>query len=344
MSTVPPEINRWVVLPISGGLWVCRDDMGMMKPEFPLTLETEDDAILEKREVPGVQDVAVSSTSSYAAVRSQGGKALHVYRLEEETGTPVHIALPRDMERVRSAAFYGDRLFVGGQPQTNPATRLGFFDLTQNKPRFTPLDLPDSLGIVNKPVVKVVVSGDKLYAIDTSFTPKLALVYDVTRDDPELLIQTRIPSGVDDNVLDMAVGRSYAAVLSETRSKEGKAWKIGVFDSHTFDEIATFFHRVQWSDTLAVPSQIEAMDDVFLLAHGLEGLGVARLQDSEPTLFQKYYPIQPWSHPYLPLHRIKYVQPLGPGRVIGLQPNSISGSVFCVIKRGSYLWWEEIKL
>lgn len=337
---------EWVSLPIRDSLWICRlDAHGATTPVAPLTIEMSNDLPMERRDVPGIRD-ATCSPDGWVAVRSGGGKALHVFKADTMGAVgQKHVFLPGDLELVHDCAFVGDVLFVVGKPRTNPSTRAGWFDLKQRKSKWQQLELPMTNAEVGAPAVKIQTFGNRMVVIDASSTPKQALLYDVT--DPlsaRLIEAVRIPSGIDDKIIDVAVSRSFLGILSQSHHRDGKAWKFGIYDRERLDEVSTFFHRADWSAEFAAPTGAVGVDDVFLLSHGIRGLGAIRLQDQEATRFPQLEGLRPWSNPYLPLEDITYYAPLGPGRVVHAIPLSQTGKALVVIRQGTRSWWEVVTL
>jgi len=322
-----------LVLPIRGEYWCCRYESGDVRPMFPLLIDGEapPDVL--------ISDMCVSD-EGIVAFKTRRGERLNVVSARGE----IPVTMPSDLGQIQSLLFVGDVLFVGGVPRTNPNTRLGFIDTQSPQPRWTPVDLPDTLGGLGS-IVAMVRYGSRLVALDSSFTPKLLLCFDVSDPrDPLFVSQARIPSGIDDEIAGIAAGRSYLAVLSSTRHKDGKAWKIGIYDRFKFDEISTFFHRVPWQEPLHAPDHLAFLDDLLLISHGLQGLGVARLQDTSPTQFSHRPPTQPWTRPYIPLSNIRYTPPLAAGRVVFTIPLSANEGVIAVTRRGNQYWWERVDL
>jgi len=321
------------------------DAHGATTPIAPLTIEMSNDVPMEQREIPGIRD-ATCSPDGWVAVRSHGGKALHVFKVDQ-TGAvgQKHVFLPGDLEKVHDCAFVDDILFVVGEPRTNPATRAGFFKLNQRKSRWNQLALPEINARVGEPAVKIHTFRSRMVVIDASTTPKHALLYDITiAEEPRLIEAVRIPSGIDDRIIDVAATRSFLGILSHSHHRDGKAWKFGIYDRERLDEISTFFHRADWKDEFAAPLSIVGMDDLFLLSHGIRGLGAVRLQDREATRFPQLGAVRPWSHPYLPLDAIRYYTPLGPGRVVHSIPLEASGRALLILRQGTRSWWEVVTL
>lgn len=322
----------WTALPIRDAIWLCyRDDYGTQ----PL------------REIPSatsrpvdIRHVAVNPRG-FAAVFE--GADLHI--VPPNNSLPSIVSLPDDLEEVHAVHFRNDVLYIGGRSSWQDTSRLGWIDVGEPEPTWHSLEPPSVVGDPSLPVYAILSTGQRLIALDGSFTPKLALLYDISEPrQPKYVNYAAIASGIDDLPIDASVGRSYAAILSMSQQQHGKAWKIGLFDGRTMDEIATFYEHSIRPEEIETPLRVLVHHDLLLIAHDLKGLGVVRLDDRETTLYAAIAAIRPWAQSYVPLDRIDYHKPLGQGRVIDVRPTTDPHTFYVVMQRGGRIWWEEIEL
>jgi hypothetical protein len=239
----------------------------------------------------------------------------------------------------------GDVLFIGGASKWQDTSRLGFYDLTEAPPQFTSLPTPDVVGDPNGPIYELLQSGDRLFALDGAFTPKIAVVYDISEPrEPTYIDHVAIPSGLDDIPVAASAGRKWIAILTTSRHENGKAWKIGIFDRDNLDEVTTFYRHADHSEDLEMPVNVTMHEDLMLISHGLKGLGVLRIDDRQPTRFEQVPTLLPWAQSYAPVDRIEYHTPLGQGRVIDAKPTSDPNILYLTLTRGGRTWWEEIEI
>jgi len=325
-------MEYWTALPIRNELWLCRrSDVGM-QPVRPIPRELP---AVEQR--PGPFAMNEAGWSAFAS-----GKVLSL--LSPYPDAPLrNPRLPDDSEQIGALAFRGEILYVGCGSSWQETSRLGWFDVTEPDPTWHPLPASPQVGDPHRPVYAILVDYDRLIALDGAFTPKLALIYDIVDPrKPRYLDHVGIPSGIDDIPIDADVGRSYVAILSRSAQDTGKAWKIGIFDFDTMDEIATFYEHADWNQAIEMPLAITMYEDLLLIAQDMKGLGVVRLDDRRPSRYESVVPISPWAQSYVPVERIQYHQPLGQGHVLDVQPTSDPHTFAITVKRGGRSWWEEI--
>lgn len=327
----------WVVLPIRDGLWLCRrDGIGTHRVrELPVGPMSSSEQLAD-----ALQRVAVSRYGHCALFRDNT-----VLVLTPDGAPPVALPLPRDLSAVHAVLFRDDVLYIGGSSSWQDTSRLGWMDVSSPAPQWTPLDPPDVVGDPALPVFSLFASGSRLIALDGAFTPKLALIYDITDPRaPRRLSHTAVPSGLNDIPVGASLGRSYAAILTWSQHIDGKAWKIGLFDAATIDEVATFYEHSRHAEEIQTPRAVWVHEDLLLIAHDLKGLGVVRLDDRLPTRFEGIEAIRPWAQSYVPLERITYVKSLGQGRVADVRPTDTPHLFYIVLQRGGRTWWEEVEL
>ena len=323
----------WTALPIRDAVWLCRrDDTG-----------TQPIREIPSGSVGGTLDlgrVAVSQ-GGFAAVFS-GAK---LFIVPPNESLPTVVGLPEDLDQVHAVHFRDDVLYIGGRASWQDTSRLGWIDVTEPEPIWHSLEPPHVVGDPALPVYALFSTGPRLIALDGSFTPKLALLYDISDPrNPRYMQHASIASGIDDVPIDASMGRSYAAILSQSTQNSGKAWKIGLFDAQSMDEVATFYEHSANPETIETPRRVLVHDDLLLIAHDLKGLGVVKLDDRQPSHYEVVSAIRPWAQSYVPLHRLEYHKPLGQGRVIDVRPTSHPNIFYIVIQRGGRQWWEEIVL
>ena len=324
---------NWTALPIRGGIWLCyRDDTGI-RPVREIPSASSDSEV--------DLDHVVVGPRGTAAVFS--GRTLHL--VPPDGSLPTVVALPDDLTRIFCAHFRGEVLYIGGQSSWQDTSRLGWIDVADARPTWEALEPPEVVGDPSLPVYALMSNRSRLIALDGSFNPKLAVLYDISNPRaPQYAGYASIASGVDDIPIDASVGRAYAAILSKTQTSDGRAWKIGLFDAQTMDEVATFYEHSSLNEQLEVPTRVVMHRDLMLVAHDLEGVGVLRLEDRLPTDYPNVEAIRPWAQSYVPIERIRYHRPLGQGRVIDIQPTPRLHSFYVVLNLGGRTWWEEIEL
>lgn len=328
----------WSVLPIRDGLWLCRRDGVGTQPVREIPLAPEQGHIDDL--ASAFQRVVVSPAGYCAAFFERA-----VYVVSPHAPLPIVLPLPRDMSEVHAAHFRDEVLYVGGSSSWQDTSRLGWFDVSEPSPSWTPLDPPDVVGDPALPIYGLFSSGSRLVALDGAFTPKLAVLYDITDPRaPRRLSHTAVPSGLNDIPVGASVGRSYAAILTKSQHADGKAWKIGLFDATTMDEVATFYEHSRHAEQIQTPRTVLVHEDLLLIAHDLKGVGVVRLDDRMPTRFEGIEAIRPWAQSYVPLERITYLKSLGQGRVVDLRPTGDPHVFYIVLQRGGRTWWEEVEL
>lgn len=322
----------WTALPIRDAIWLCcRDEFGT-RPVREIPSGTSEPLQLHRLDV---------SPRGYAAVFN--GKKLHI--VPPNDSLPVVVTLPDDLEEVHAVHFRGEVLYIGGRSSWQDTSRLGWIDVLEPEPTWKSLPPPNVVGDPSLPVYALFSTGRRLVALDGSFTPKLALIYDITDPrDPSYEDYASVASGIDDMPIHASVGRSYAAILTMSHSQEGKAWKIGLFDAQTMDEIATFYEHSRNPEKIETPRRLLMHSDLLVIAHDMKGLGVVRLDDRESTFYGGVSAIRPWAQTYVPLHRIEYHKPLGQGRVIDVRRTPDPHTFYIVLQRGGRIWWEEIDL
>ena len=324
----------WTALPIRDTIWLCCRDGGGTRPIREIPAGTVSGDRIELRQV-------VVSPGGHAAVFDK--KKLHI--VPPDNTLPTIVALPDDLEEIRAAHFRDDVLYIGGRSSWQDTSRLGWIDVREPEPQWTPLPPPDVVGDPELPVYALFSTGPRLIALDGGFTPKVALLYDISDPRrPRYVSFTSVPSGIDDRPLDASVGRSYAAILTTSHQPTGRAWKIGLFDGRTMDEIATFYEHSANPETIETPRRVLVHSDLLLIAHDLKGVGVVRLDDRETSLYNGVPAIRPWAQSYVPLDRIQYHKPLGQGRVLDIKPTPHPHLFYVVLQRGGRTWWEEIEL
>lgn len=250
--------------------------------------------------------------------------------------------LPDEVVRVQCLKLAGNYLFAGTVSDDAPSRILAFnlhHDVT-----FHLLGPDGVIGAPDQPIVTIDADGDQLFAIDAGFAPKLMYVYAVSPHGIEQRTSVRIPSGIDDHVQRIAFGRSFIFVLSSTIHKDAKAWKIGVYERHSLDEITTFFHRVPWQQAFNPPLEILGFQDLLLMAHGPLGLGIVRLDDGQRTRFGHYPAVQPWSRPTIGVKSITYASSFSTGRVTDVHAVVQNDQALVTLHHGSRRWWEVVGL
>lgn len=325
----------WTALPVRDAIWLCARDATGTHPVRAIQSPNP-----ETTRVTDLDTVSVNDRG-YAAVYE--GTRLHV--VDPDTGDARTVELPEDLTGVHSICFLGDILYIGAQSTWQDISRLGWTDINAPQPTWHSLDPPQMVGDPNQPIYALMSDGEQLVALDGAFTPKLAVIYDVSeRRAPKLVQYVAIPSGIDDQPLAASMGRSYAAILTSSRGESGKAWKIGIFDVKTMDEIATFYQHAEWEGDLELPRRVLIHEDLLLVAHNLKGLGVLRLDDRQGTLYEHVPSIRPWAQSYFPVNQIEYHKPLGQGRIVAVTPTPDPHVFHLHLERGGKSWWEEISL
>lgn len=329
-----PTMAYWTSLPIRNELWLCRRTEIGIEPvrAIPRPLPNE----REPR-----SPMAISDEGWTAFV--QGTEV--VVLPPQPDAAPTHPVLPDDVESVGALTFHDDLLYVGCGSSWQDSSRLGWCMIGDPQPQWNPLPAPNIVGDPKRPIYAILASYDRLIALDGAFTPKLAVTYDVSDPRaPRYLDHVSIPSGIDDEPVDAAVGRSYVAILTRARHDRGKAWKIGIFDFDTMDEIATFYQHAEHHEQMEMPIAITMFEDLLLIAHDMKGVGVVRLDDRRDTRFTQVSAITPWAQSYVPLERVEYHLPLGQGHVLDVQPTGDPHCFAITVRRGGRSWWEEIVL
>ncbi len=324
----------WTALPIRDAIWLCCRDESGTRPIRAIPSGSSNPSALDLQRV-------VVSARGYAAVFN--GAKLHIVPPNELLASV--ITLPEDLVAVHAVHFRDDILYIGGRSSWQDTSRLGWIDVTEPDPTWHPLEPPNVVGDPALPVYALVSQGPRLVALDGSFTPKLALLYDISNPrKPRYTQHASVASGIDDIPIDASIGRSYAAILSQSHKNNGKAWKIGLFDGRSLDEIATFYEHSANPETIETPKRVLMHHDLLLIAHDMKGVGVVRLDDRDPTLYEGVPAIRPWAQSYVPTHRIQYVKPLGQGHVVDVRPTPDPHLFYVVLQRGGRTWWEEIEL
>lgn len=322
----------WTALPIRDAIWLCVRDRTGTRPVREIPSGTNAPVTLG--------NVAVS-THGYAAVFA--GTMIHI--VPPDDSLPYVIRLPDDLVGVHCVHFRDELLYIGGSSSWQDTSRLGWIDVTNHDDSWHPLDPPPVVGDAARPVYAIFSRGDRLYALDGAFTPKLALVYDISAPRaPRYVEYAAVASGLDDRPIHASIGRSYAAILSVSQQAQGKAWKIAILDTRTMDEIATFYEHSANADAIENPHRVLVYDDLLLIAHDHKGIGIARLDDRSDTRYKDVPTIHPWAQSYIPLHRLTYHKPLGQGRVLDVRPTSDPHLFYVVLQRGGRSWWEEIEV
>lgn len=327
-------MEYWTALPIRNELWLCRRSEVGMQPVRPIP-----------RDLPSVDEPPKPFAINEAGWTAfANGSVLSL--LPPYPDAPLlNPKLPDDVETVGSLAFRGEILYVGCASSWQDTSRLGWFDVTEARPTWNALPASPVVGDPHRPVHAILVEYDRLIALDSAFTPKLALIYDLSDPrKPGYIDHVGIPSGIDDQPIDAAVGRSYVAILTRMVHDRGKAWKIGIFDFDTMDEIATFYEHAAWNESIEMPLGITMHEDLLLIARDMKGVGVVRLDDRRPSRYESVRPISPWAQSYVPVERIQYHQPLGQGHVLDVQRTGDPHTFAITLKRGGRCWWEEIVL
>lgn len=335
----------WITLPIRDGLWLCHHQAGRVDP-FHAVAPPVDFESTSGRQMD-VRDVAVGPRGELAVIPPASHDRVPFARPAAGPDGPSwhFLPLPQDMEAVTCATFFRDRLFVGGRSRSDDRQRLGYFDLSEESLRFHHLTMPDVIVERGKPIAALVIAGPRLLVIDAAFVPKLAILYRLDDGKHACHDHVRIPSGLNDEVVDAAAGRRYVAILTAAHhQQEGKAWKIGIYERDTMVEVTTFFERADWEDPLEPPTSLTFVDDILLMAHGHKGIGALRLDDGKPTSFGHIPAIQPWKQAYFLPEVFSYILPLGNGRITHVLQNEETPGIFAVIKRGRKTWWEHVDL
>lgn len=327
-------MQHWNVLPIRNEQWLCRRSDAGIVPVRPIPRDTPDNE--------GPAAPFAVNEDGWSALGD--GKQLTLLPPNPGQG-PVIPALPEDLESIGALAFHGGILYVGASSSWQDTSRLGWIDVCEPAPTFHPLPAPNVVGDPHRPIFAILASHDRLIALDAAFTPKLAVTYDISDPrDARCIDHVSIPSGLDDHPVAASLGRSYVAILTNARQDRGRAWKIGIFDFDTMDEIATFYEHADWNKALEMPLGVTMHEDLLLIARDMMGVGVVRLDDRKPTRYEHLPVVSPWAQTYVPVDRITYVAPLGQGHVTDVQPTGDPTSFAVTMKRGGRTWWEEIEL
>lgn len=321
-------MQNWTALPIRDEIWLCHRSPVGTEPVRAIPSLGEDAAI-------------VVGPEGHAAIFKD--RELFVLGVEDDAARQLEV--PDDLVGIHCAHFVGDVLYVGGASDWQDTSRLGWYDLSDPPPSWNPLPTPDVVGDPNGPIYELLQSGDRLFALDGAFTPKLAIVYDISDPHaPEYVDHVAIPSGLDDIPVAAGAGRKWLAILTTSRQVSGKVWKIGIFDRDNLDEVTTFYRHADHAEDLEMPVNVTMHEDLLLISHGLKGLGVIRIDDRQPTRFEQVPTVLPWAQSYAPVDRIEYHTPLGQGRIVEVQPTSDPHILYLTLKRGGRTWWEEIEI
>ncbi len=323
---------KWTSLPIRNEPWLCRRDAVGVSPVRPIPVSLPDER--SKRMAMAISDDGWTA----AAVGSEV-----VLLPPDPQAEPRKPVLPDDVTGIGALTFHQNLLFIGGSSSWQDSSRLGWVDVQSPGLGWNALPPPAMVGDTQRPIYGLLHSFDRLIALDGAFTPKLALIYDTTEPRAAKFVDhVSIPSGLDDLPVDAAVGRSYVAILTKSRNEAGRAWKVGIFDFDTMDEIATFYQHASHAEQMEIPVRLAMVEDLLLIAHDMKGIGAVRLDDRRPSRYENVSAITPWAHSYVPLERIDYHSPLGQGHVLDIQPTDDPHAFAVTMRRGSNYWWEEV--
>lgn len=231
-------------------------------------------------------NIAVSD-SGFIAV-PVGNQYFDVYRYDEILGlqTETRVRFP-DQCVISSTSFVGNVLFAAGY-RRNARESMWLIDIQGGDSTAQAVQLPADLSNerTNKSIDDLLLTGDRLIAVDDVMYPKFLIAYDVsTPASPELLGYHQIPNhGVYESIFHAAVGDRWMATLSGTSGRMAYAQHVGFFDAASLEEqfaMSNEHRSSRWAnypkqaeDTIGNWSSIAFWNDVLLIASGSDGVGV----------------------------------------------------------------------
>ncbi len=231
-------------------------------------------------------NIAVSDSGLIAV--PVGNQHFDVYSYDSLHGLQMEtrVRLP-DQCVISSTRFVGNVLFAAGY-RRHARESMWLIDIQGGDTTARTVQLPADLSNerTNKSIDDLLLTGDRLIAVDDIVYPKYLITYDVsTPASPELLSYHQIPHhGVYEFIFHAAVGNRWMATLSGTSGRMAYAQHVGFFDAASLEErfaMSNEHRSSRWAnypkqaeDTIGNWSSIAFRNDVLLIASGSDGVGV----------------------------------------------------------------------